>query len=86
MGYSEWGNLFGEPELLEALKADPLVYGIKVTAGKFFIALELPTGREPQVKWAEDNLNEMFGVSVTLCAPESPAYLHATHSLYDRQF
>lgn len=82
MPYSEWGNVFRELELLDALKADPMVLGIRATAGKFFIALDAPPG--PSTRWAEDNLTDVLGVAVTLCEPSHPAYARAAHSLFNR--
>lgn len=82
MPYSEWGNVFRELELLDALKADPMVLGIRATAGKFFIALDAPPG--PSTRWAEDNLTDVLGVAVTLCEPSHPAYARAAHSLFHR--
>lgn len=84
MPYSEWGNVFSEPVILEALKADPMVHGIRATAGKFFIALDMPKTREGAVGWAENNLTDVLGVSVTLCEPSHPAYARAAHSLFNR--
>lgn len=84
MPYSEWGNVFSEPEILEALKADPMVHGIRATAGKFFIALDDAPPAGPPVDWAEDNLTDLFGVDVTLCNPSDPAYARAAHSLFHR--
>lgn len=83
MPHSEWGNVFREPDLLAALKADPLVLGIRANAGHFYVALDTPlAGRNKG--WAEDSLTDVLDVHIILCEPNHPGYARAAHRLYAR--
>lgn len=83
MQYAEWGNVFCEPELLAVIKADPMVHGIRASAGHFYIALDTPLeGRN--TTWVEDNLADVLGMNVKLCAVTSTMYQRAVHAFYTR--